>query len=966
VINREPVTFRPRSRLRRVLIVLGLALVVFLLAMRWLATLWTDYLWYDSLDRTSVWSTLVFTRVWMVLAAALFAFIVFWVNLYIVDWLSPRTGVAPGSPDEELLERFQDWIAPRAGRVRLLVAAFFGFMIGLGAAAWWQDWLLFRHGGEFGIADPIFNNDVGLYVFDLPFYRDVFSWTFQLLLVLTLVVVAAHYLNGGINVQGPGERTSGGVKAHISILLALLALLKAVGYQLDKWELLYSTRGKVVGASFTDVNAQIPALNLLIIISVVAAIILLVNLRFRGWILPLVAVGLWLVTSIAVAGIYPTLVQRFRVEPNEVTLEAPYVENNIGFTREAFQLDQVEVQPFAASTTLVADDIAANEPTLNNVRLWDPGVLGVTYREVQNIRTFYNIFDVDVDRYNVDGELTQVMVSGRELDEADLPPPGGWVNEHLVYTHGYGQVVSTANDVTTEGQPDFLLSDIEDVYTVEGTPDLTVEEPRLYFSDSATSRFLIVGTKEREVDRPDLSGGAQVSYNTYSGEGGVELGNIFHRAAWALRFGDLNTLISRQLTSDSRILLERDVRQRVLRLVPFLATDADPYLIIADGRLQWVVDLYTVTDQYPYSQLADTSRLNATQGLPNSFNYIRNSVKAVVDAYDGTTALYIIDEEDPMIQAFRRIFPDVFQDRSQIPQSVIQHLRYPEDLFRVQTDMYRLYHVTNPQNFFSNVDPWQIARDPSTSPRPALRDPRLDADSSRPMLPYYLLMKLPGEERLSFLLMQPFTPQARPNMVAFMVAKSGPTLEEYGRVIEYQLPANSQIDGPGQVGDFINQDPEISAQFTLLGQGGSTVIQGNMLVTPIEESLLYIQPIYISATEGGVSGNAGIPELKRVVVSFNNQIEIADTLDEALFNLFGAGISGEIPPPSDGGEGPVVDVPERITELLVEADAAFAAAEAALRDGDLATYEQKIEEAEAAVEEATSLIEGVVDEGAEA
>jgi uncharacterized membrane protein (UPF0182 family) len=328
--------------------------------------------------------------------------------------------------------------------------------------------------------------------------------------------------------------------------------------------------------------------------------------------------------------------------------------------------------------------------------------------------------------------------------------------------------------------------------------------------------------------------------------------------------------------------------------------------------------------------------------------------------------LYIIDEEDPMIQAFRRIFPDVFQDRSQIPQSVIQHLRYPEDLFRVQTDMYRLYHVTNPQNFFSNVDPWQIARDPSTSPRPALRDPRLDADSSRPMLPYYLLMKLPGEERLSFLLMQPFTPQARPNMVAFMVAKSGPTLEEYGRVIEYQLPANSQIDGPGQVGDFINQDPEISAQFTLLGQGGSTVIQGNMLVTPIEESLLYIQPIYISATEGGVSGNAGIPELKRVVVSFNNQIEIADTLDEALFNLFGAGISGEIPPPSDGGEGPVVDVPERITELLVEADAAFAAAEAALRDGDLATYEQKIEEAEAAVEEATSLIEGVVDEGAEA
>ena len=403
------------------LIILGVAFVVFLLALRWLATLWTDYLWYDSLDRTSVWSTLVFTRVWMVLAAALFAFVVFWVNLYIVDRLSPRTGVAPGSPDEELLERFQDWIGPRAGRVRLLVAGFFGLLIGLGAAAWWQDWLLFRHGGDFGIEDPIYDNDIGLYIFDLPFFRDVFSWSFQLLLVLTLVVVAAHYLNGGINVQGPGERTSGGVKAHISILLAFLALLKAVGYQLDKWELLYSSRGKVVGASFTDVNAQIPALNLLIIISIVAAIILLVNLRFRGWILPLVAVGLWLVTSIAVAGIYPTLVQRFRVEPNEVTLEAPFVENNIAFTREAYQFDEVEVQPFAASRELVAEDLANNEPTLSNVRLWDPGVLGVTYREKQNIRTFYNIFDVDVDRYIVDGELTQVMVSGRELDETTSP-----------------------------------------------------------------------------------------------------------------------------------------------------------------------------------------------------------------------------------------------------------------------------------------------------------------------------------------------------------------------------------------------------------------------------------------------------------------------------------------------------------------------------------------------------------------
>jgi hypothetical protein len=967
MINREPTTYKPRSGGRRILWI-GLAFLVFLLlALRSLSTLWTDFLWYSSLDHADVWSTVVFTRVWLVIGAAAVASAFFWLNLFIVDRLSPRRGVQPGSPDEELLERYQDWVGPRSGRVRLVLSLFFGILIGLGAATWWQDWLMFRHGGDFGITDPVFGHDVGLYVFQVPFLRDLFGWSFQLTLVLTLVVVVAHYLNGGINVQGPGERTSSGVKAHISILLAVLALLKAGAYQLDKWELLYSTRGQVFGASYTDVNAQVPALNLLIIISLLAAVILLVNVWFRGWTLPLVAVGLWLVTSIAVGGIYPALVQRLAVQPDEVNKEAPFVENNIEFTRDAYGLASVEVAEFAASPNLTPEALAVNSPTIQNIRLWDPGVLNITYRQLQNIRTYYDIADVDVDRYEINGELTQVMVSARELDERNIPG-SGWVNERLVYTHGFGSVLSPANDVTGQGQPDFLVNDIPPQNLTEPTdPSLNIEQPRLYFSANVHNDYLIVGTDEPEVDFPiDDTSGENVATNHYDGDGGVDLGGFFRRVAWALRFGNLDTLISNQLTSDSKVMIERNLRSRIARIAPFLEGDADPYVVIVEGRLKWILDLYTVTDRYPYSQPADTRRLNQGPGLPNRFNYIRNSVKAVVDAYDGTIDLYVIDPDDPLIQANEAIFPGVFKSRDELPESLIAHLRYPEDMFRVQTDIYRLYHVTDPKQFFNNVDPWQIARDPSNSPRPDLRANFADSAGERfnPMLPYYLLMKLPGEEGLSFLLMQPFTPRDRPNMVSFMVAKSGP-LEEYGRLIDYSLPADRQVDGPGQVGDFINQDPQISAEFTLLGQGGSRVIQGDMLVIPIDQSLLYVQPIYISA-DAAEGNSSGIPEFKRVVVSFDGRIEIADTLDEALLAVFGEasaeGPDGAEDRTDDGGdtttEPPSGTIEEQVRVLLARANAAFVAADAALRDGDLVTYAEKIEEAAQAIEEANALLDG--------
>lgn len=964
MINREPINYRQGSGIRRILIFLVIGLFLALIFGRWLATLYTDYLWYDALDIAGVWSTVTFTRVWLVVGASLFAFLFFWANLWLVDRLSPRAGAVTGAPDEELLERYQEWVEPRARLVRSLFSAFFAILIGLGAAAWWQNWLGWRNSVDFGLTDPVFNNDVSLYVFQLPLYRDVFGWLFQLLLVTTLVVVAAHYLNGGIKIATPGQRTSDAVKAHISILLALVALLKAVGYQFDKWELLYSLRGQVFGASYTDVKAQIPALNLLIFISIVSAIILLVNVRIRGWVLPLVALGIWLVTSIGVGGIYPAMVQRFSVEPNELTRETPYVQNNLDFTRYAYGLTDVEVRGFPASPALSAEAIDANEPTISNIRLWDPGVLTSTYPELQNIKTYYTFTDVDVDRYVIDGELTQVMTSARSLDENRIPGTG-WVNERLVYTHGLGAVLSPARNVTSDGLPDFLVKDIPPVNLTDD-PALTVDQPRIYFADDADSDFLIAGTKEGEVDLPTSSTDPEdVLENSYDGSGGVPLGNIFNRAAWALRFGDLNTLISSQLEPTSKVMIARNVRDRIARVAPFLYADSDPYMVIADGRLVWMMDLYTVSDRFPYSEPAGTGRLNITSALPRSFNYIRNSVKAVVDAFDGTVDLYVIDPDDPIIQVNEKIFPGVFEPIDRFPDALVEHIRYPEDLFRMQTDIYQLYHMTNPIDLFQVNDPWQIARDPSNSPKPDLRA-RFETE---PMLPYYLLMELPEEDTLSFLLMQPFTPRSRPNMSAFVVAKSGP-LEEYGTLISYEMPEDRQIDGPGQVGDFIDQDPKASAEFTLLGQEGSAVIKGNMLVVPIDGSLLYVQPIYLTADTGG----SGIPQFKRVVASFNSQIEIGESLDEVLQLLFGTdgnggdgGDGGEQPTdPGDGGtpNSPEGTIEEQVAQLLELAAVALEEADVALRSGNLALYQLRVDEAREYITEANRLISDAEGEAA--
>lgn len=952
---------------RRWMILAAVGLLAAFLLLRFLAVFWTDFLWFASVDATSVWSTRLLSQLWLGAAGTIAAAVLVWVNLWVAYRISSRFSLYDASPGEELIVRFREWVEPRVRWLHIGAAGVLGLLLGAGVSGWWRDVLLFMNQTSFGKADPIFGRDASFYVFQLPVYRNIVAWLLQIVILCTVLSLVLHYLYGGIRMrQSRIPQFGAGVKAHLSVLLAGLALIKAVAYQFDVAELVYSSRGAVFGASYTDVTAHRPALILLSLISVFAAGLLLWNIRARGWTLPAVAAGLWLVVSLVVGGLVPLAIERFRVQPNQFNLEKEYIEYHIDFTREAYGMGEgrVEVRDFAASPDLTAADIAANQPTIDNVRLWDPGVLAPAYRQLQAIRPYYQISNVDTDRYVIDGQLTQVMVAARELDSAGLPATG-WVNERLVYTHGFGEVISRANDVNpTTGEPAFL---VRDVPPAAGVPELETEQPRIYFGESFdTGSYVIVGTNQQEVDFPSGQND-DVVRNTYEGEGGVRLSNFAVEAAMAMRFGDLNILISPELNSRSKILMVRDVTDRLAMVAPFLYADYDPYLALIDGRLVWIADLYSVTDRYPYSQPSVDDRLGRTAPLPRNFNYIRNSVKAVVDAEDGTMDLYVLEGVDALTRAYRKVFPEVFRDASEMSDELRSHLRYPEDLFRVQSDMYAVYHQSDPEVFFQEEDKWEIPGESATSAREVVRGDIISLagtvdGSSRQSLPYYLLMRLPGEEDLSFLVLQSFNPAGRANMTAFMVAKSDPG--SYGEIIDYRLPRGELINGLEQISARIDQDPEISQQFTLLGQQGSVIIRGNLLVVPVEESLLFIQPIYLRG-EG-----LELPEFKRVVVVFGEETPpiMRGTLEEALAVIFGEDAvpdpDAEVaepdqpaqPDPPDEPSAPAPDVPDDLNALVAEIDRLLSEADQALRSGDLGAYQSKVDEARALANRLTALI----------
>jgi uncharacterized membrane protein (UPF0182 family) len=902
----------PDKRRRRLLTVLVLVLVALIGGAAGIATVLTDWWWFDALGQGDVFTTMLASQ-WVTGAAFAFpTFLLLYVNALIARRLAPRAVLRPvaaggaGPEFDEALRRLREQTEPFLGPAILGGAAFLAIAIGAGIAPSWDAFRLALAAQPFGAVDPQFGRDIGFYVFSLPALRIVANWLFSTLLLTLATTAVVHLLGGAIDLRARVDRFAPHVKAHLSVLGGLVLASKALDYWLQVYELNFSPRGQVLGASYTDVYAQLPALRILFVIALVSAAVLLVNIRQRGWRLPAVALGVWIAASFLVGQVYPALVQQFRVDPNEVAVESPFIERNIAATREAFQLDDVEVEAFPASESLTAEDLRNNVGTLDNVRLWDPNLVVQSYKQLQEIRFYYDFDDVDIDRYTIDGEYRQVLISAREMNVDELSETAQtWVNRHLAYTHGYGAVVSPVNLSTTDGFPRFIVKDLPPATDT----NLVIDEPRIYYGEQ-TYEYVLAPSDFEEFDYPI---GEDKATNNYDGAGGVPVDSLLRQVVFALRFSSAKIVLSEYVTEDSKMLFRRSIRERASALAPWLALDDDPYITIVDGRLLWVLDGYTTSSMYPYSE-----RMG-----PGGLNYLRNSVKITIDAHDGTTTLYAFDEEDPILATWREVFPGLVVDDDEMPEEVRSHLRYPEDLFRVQAEVYKTYHMLEPTTFYNKEDQWELPGEDS---------------ASGAMTPYYVLMRLPGEDSEEFMLMQPFTPRNKQNMIGWMAARSDP--EVYGRRLVYTFPKQRLVQGPDQVIARINQDPTISQQLSLWNQRGSQALFGNMLVIPLEESLVFIQPLYLQAEQ------TAIPQLTRVIVSFADRVAMEADLATALEEVFGVPVPEDV----EGGAGPAVvdgtgeDTGEEPLVNAARADELYRSALEAQRAGDWAEYGRLMEE----------------------
>lgn len=889
---------QPSSRLVRVIVIVAALAVVLFPILGAIAGVWTDYLWYADLGHTQVFMTRIWSELVAGLIAGAVAFALFYVNMRVARKMAPRTvltSVGDLPPQlEEAIINIRAKVTPFLDRTLIWISLAFALVMGAAMADNWQILRLALASVPFGANDPQFGRDIGFYVFSLPALRVVGNWI-PGVLVLTLIATAiVHLIDGAIQPTAKWKGFAPHVKAHLSVLLGLIVASKAFDYWLSIWELNFSPRGQVVGASYADVHAQLPALRILIAIALVSAFILLVNIRFQGWRLPAIALGIWVGASILVGGLYPFIIQRFVVAPNEVEAEAPYIERNIASTRKAFGLDEIEIRAFPAAENLTAQDVIDNTDTLENVRLWNPEIVNQSYQQLQAIRPYYDFRDVDIDRYPVEGVERQVLISAREMNVEQLADQAKtWVNRHLVYTHGYGVAMSPVNDADTRGLPKFLIGDIPP----KSTADVTITQPAIYFGEDTTD-YVVVNTGIKEFDYPK---GDENAETLYEGKAGIKIGSLANRIAFALRFGASQILFSDYIDSDSRVLYARDISTRLERLAPWLWLDEDPYPVVAEGRIVWVIDGYTWSDRYPYSEPVYGGQVN----------YMRNSVKVVIDAYEGTTKLYAFDENDPVLKAWSTVYPDLISPASEIPEQVKAHFRYPEDLFSIQAEVYKTYHMTNPRTFYNKEDSWEL---------PGERE-------GSAMQPFYVLMRLPGEAKEDFQMIMPFTPRNRDNMIGWMAAKSDPA--DYGKRVVYTFPKDRVILGPKQVTSRINADDTISPQLSLWNQRGSNVIFGNQLVIPLNDSVVYIQPIYLQAE------TTSIPQLTRVVVVYADKVEMAADLQTALLQVFGEKPAEE-PGTGGGGEEPVADAATARTlyEQAIEAQKA----------GDWAEYGRLLDE----------------------
>jgi uncharacterized membrane protein (UPF0182 family) len=855
--------------------------------------LYTDWLWYRSINFQQVYLISLGSQLAVFFGAAIPFVLIFVGNVILARKLSTRGKLYRGQ------QRALD--LPVFGWLIVITGLVLGLAVGLAAAPRWLDFQRFFHPSSFGLGDPLFGLDVGFFIFSLPVYQFIQGW---LITTLVMALVGAAFIYFVAQIPHLRDDTASirpHVRLHISALGAALFVVIAWGHNLATYDLLYSPRGVAFGASYTDVHAELLALRAMFWIALIIAVMLLVNVFLRRLWWPIIGAAAWMVLGLLALTILPSFIQRYVVEPNELALEGPYIEHNIRYTNLAYGLNRVEERAFGEVAPLTLERLDANRSTMQNIRLWDYRPLSETYRQIQEIRLYYRFNDLDIDRYQINGDYRQVIIAARELDQSRLQSPT-WVNQRLQFTHGYGVVMNPVNEVTPEGLPPLWIKDLPPQSVVP----LTVTRPEIYFGEMTTD-YVFVNTEIEEFDYPR---GEENVYTTYQGQGGILLDSYFKRLAWSIRLADVNVLLSEYLTTSSRLLVNRQIEERARRVAPFLRYDRDPYIVISDGRLYWVQDAYTISDRFPYAE-----------PVIAGINYIRNSVKVVTDAYDGTLTFYVADPDDPLIRTYAVIFPGLFTPGDQIPEGLREHLRYPEDLFSVQAAMYRTYHMRDVNVFYNKEDQWNIPRE-------------VYGERDQPVEPYYVIIRLPGAEREEFMLIQPFTPATKDNLVAWVAGRCD--APHYGQLVAYRFSKNELVFGPRQIEARIDQDAEISAQLSLWSQRGSRVIRGNLLIIPLENSLLYVEPLYLQAEQGQ------IPELKRVILAAGERVVMNETLGGALVQLFGTGGAASVRPVETAVDKPAA-AGESVHELARQADEHYAAAQAALQRGDWAAYGAEIE-----------------------
>jgi uncharacterized membrane protein (UPF0182 family) len=917
-------------------------LVILIASARSLANLYTDGLWFSSVHLHDVFSTLLVIKLGLFGVFGAIFFVVLWVNLVVCDRLASADLAA--DHEDELVRRYQQVVRPYSGRIYVALALVMALIAASGTIGEWQNWILFRHGGNFGVKDPQFHKDVGFYVFKLPFMSFVVDWSLAILIVTLIVSAVFHYFNGGIMPQRGVPRVRPVVKAHLSVLLAIIALIKAVGYVLQRWSIVNSHDGYVNGAGYTDVHARLPAQTLLIVVSIFAALILLYNIRQQGWTLPILAFGVWAFVALVIGVIYPALLQALKVTPAQSSLEAPYIQRNIDATRAAYGLTNVKSVNYSATSSISASTVDDSAATLNNIRLWDPdsSISLQTFQQQQDIRSYYTFNSLSVDRYYVDGVMTPVLIGVRQISPSNLPS-SSWVNTHLQYTHGNGAVVALANQAQSNGNPVYGVKDVPPNST-DGLPK--IKQPNVYFA-VGDSGYVVADTKQLEVDYQRKDNSNVESH--YKGSGGVQMTSFLKRAAFALRLGDFNLLISDQITNRSRIMFVRDPVQMAAKAAPFLTFDHDPYAVIdKDGDIDWIVDGYTTTNEYPYSQNADTQQAAIGSGLPNSYNYVRNSVKVVINAYSGKMTFYAADPKDPILQAYEAAFPNMFVPLSKMSTALQAHLRYPEDIFSIQSAIYGRYHLTTPSAFYSAANEWQLSPTAGAGPQSQALEVQNTYNaqgqlvSSNParMAPLYQVEALPGSKTQAFTISDAYVPASESNttgsgnrnLTAFLVGNSDP--EHYGQLTLYQTPQGTP--GPANADSYIQANNTVSKDITLLDQHGSQVLLGNTLMVPVGKSIIYLRPLYVAST------TTPLPQLTYVIGVIGQRVVIDTSISATLSDLFHTSVATSGSSPTSSSSTVTGTLPTEVQQELQAAQTLYTQAEDALKAGDLGTYQGDI------------------------